>query len=34
MPDRCLELITGSASNARLETGQMIFREREDAHQF
>jgi CRP-like cAMP-binding protein len=34
MPDRHLELITGCASNIRLEPGQMIFREGEDAHQF
>ena len=34
MPDRYLELITGCASNVRIEPGQMIFREGEDADQF
>ena len=34
MPDRYLELITGCASNVRLESGQIIFREGEDAQQF
>jgi CRP-like cAMP-binding protein len=34
MSDRHLELIAGCASNVRLELGQMIFREGEDAQQF
>jgi CRP-like cAMP-binding protein len=34
MPDQHMELITGCASNIRLEPGQMIFREGENAHEF